>query len=114
MKKLLFLCAVFTIVLPSWILGQPSKAPDWGGATCVWHEPDANTVAQINEPRYLRLTFNVAAKPTSGELWITVDNVYVVYVNGQKIGADSEWSTVEKYDVAKHLVLGKNVLAIKA
>ena len=27
---------------------------------------------------------------------------------------DNEWTTVEKYDVAKHLVVGKNVLAIQA
>src|SRR5262249_31592915 len=44
----------------------------------------------------------------------TVDNHYVAYVNGAKVGEDAEWSSVEKYDVAKLLVPGKNVLAIKA
>ena len=35
-----------------------------------------------------------------------MDNEYEAFVNGHKVGADGEWVTVEKYDVAKHLVQG--------
>ena len=91
-----------------------NAANTWGGASWVWDEADANKLPQSNDPRYLRLSLTLAAKPAQAELWITVDNVYTAYVNGQLVGSDSEWSTVEKYDVAKHLVVGKNVLAIKA
>ena len=56
----------------------------------------------------------MAGKAVQAELWITVDNHYTVYVNGQKVGSDGQWETVEKYDVTKHLVAGKNVLAIVA
>jgi putative membrane-bound dehydrogenase-like protein len=113
MKYLSLLAALLFVSLttPAW---AQKAANSWGGAAWVWDEPDANKVTQNNDPRYLRRTFELSAKPLAAELWITVDNHYIVYVNGQKVGEDSEWSTVEKYDVAKHLVVGKNVLAIKA
>ena len=112
MRKFLPLLCVLQLALTSSAAAQDAKG--WAGAMWVWDEPNANTVTQSNDPRFLRLAFDLAAKPTQAELWITVDNVYTAYVNGKKVGSDAEWSTVEKYDVAKHLVVGKNVLAIKA
>src|SRR5438309_11347357 len=112
MKNIILLTTALILSLAAPLFAQPANA--WADAKWVWDEPDANKVAQNNEPRYLRLSFNLDAKPQAAELWITVDNVYVAYVNGQKVGADNEWSTIEKYDVAKHLVVGKNVLAIQA
>src|SRR5438552_1213958 len=107
----LFLSVVLiaSISLPTF-----AQNPGWASASWVWDEADANKITQNNEPRYLRCAFDLAAKPSAAELWITVDNVYIAYVNGQKVGEDAEWATVEKYDVGKHLVVGKNVLAIKA
>src|SRR5205823_14887378 len=67
-----------------------------------------------DDPRYLRRTFELTGKPTNAELWITADNEYTVYVNGQKVGAGKEWQQLDKYDVTKHLIHGKNVLAIRA
>lgn len=94
-------------------VAQNAAPTGWAGASWVWDQPDAHQVAQSNDPRYLRRTFTLPGKATKAELWITADNHYTVYLNSQKIGADGEWSTVEKYDVAKHLVSGKNVLAIQ-
>jgi putative membrane-bound dehydrogenase-like protein len=111
MRKTIPLVAVLFVGLTSSAFAQNAT---WADAKWIWDEPDANKNAQTNDPRYLRLSFNLDAKPQAAELWITVDNVYVAYVNGQKVGTDAEWSTVEKYDVAKHLVVGKNVLAIQA
>ncbi len=109
-NRIVLLCVLFLG------LASPAFAQNigWADAKWVWDEPDANKLPQTNDPRYLRLTFDLAARPMAAELWITADNIYVAYVNGQKVGTDAEWSTVEKYDVAKHLVVGKNVLAIKA
>ena len=107
--KNLSLLAVLLLASPVF-----AQSNSWGDAKWVWDEPDANTVAQDNEPRYLRRTFDLAAKPKAAELWVTADNLFVAYVNGQKVGEGAEWSKVAQYDVAKHLVVGKNVLAIKA
>ncbi len=112
MKNILLLTAALILSLAGPL--HPQTADTWGGAKWVWDEPDANTVPQNNEPRYLRLSFTLAAKPASAELWVTADNLYVAHVNGQKVGDGKDWSSVDKYDVAKHLVVGKNVLAIQA
>jgi quinoprotein glucose dehydrogenase len=104
--------ALGLVLMVSWLWAQNSS-PGWGGAVWVWDQPDAHQIAQTNEPRFLRQTFDVKGKVIQAELWITADNHYVVHVNGHKIGEDNEWSTVEKYDVVKHLLPGKNVLAIQ-
>src|ERR1043165_3443348 len=114
MKKFLLFCGGLHVLLASWSLAQNTSSKGWGGASWVWDEPDANKVAQNNDPRYLRRSFELSAKVVQAQLWITADNHYVVYVNGQKVGEDAEWNSVEKYDVARHLVVGKNVLAIQA
>ena len=104
------LIAALLVATPSWA----QSAKSWAGAMWVWDEPDANKTPQTNDPRYLRLAFDLGAKPQAAELWITADNLYTAYVNGQKVGAGSQWKNIDKYDVAKHLVVGKNVLAIQA
>jgi quinoprotein glucose dehydrogenase len=114
MKKLVPLLCGLALTLVSLSPAQQPSPRDWGGAAWIWDQPDAHQVAQSNDPRFLRRTFTLSAKVSKAELWITADNVYVVYVNGQKVGQDSEWNTVEKYDVAKYLAPGKNVLAIEA
>ncbi|MBI3821696.1 MAG: hypothetical protein HY289_03340, partial [Planctomycetes bacterium] len=91
-----------------------ASSNSWADAMWIWDEADANKVPQNNEPRYLRLSFNLSAAPQAAELWVTADNLYVAHVNGVKVGDGKEWAIVDKYDVAKHLVAGKNVLAIKA
>src|SRR5437667_7091839 len=98
MRALLFLsCLSFASILAQ----TPSG---WDGAFWVWDQPEANKIAQTNDPRYLRRVFTLAARPTKAELKITVDNHYEVFVNGHKVGTDGEWATVEKYEVAQHLI----------
>jgi putative membrane-bound dehydrogenase-like protein len=113
MKTTLLVCGTL-LLLTSRALGQTDAAKSWGDARWVWDEIDADKVPQNNEPRYLRRTFELTTAPKSAELWITADNLYVVHVNGQKVGDGADWKSVGKYDVARHLVVGKNVLAIKA
>ena len=111
MKKLLVLAIGLLLVVSS---GAQNVSPGWGEAVWIWDQPDADKTAQSNDPRYVRRAFTLAAKPVKADLWITADNHYTVYINGHKVGADNEWSTVEKYQVGKYLVQGKNVLAILA
>src|ERR1019366_5134126 len=113
MKKWFLLSIVLLVALGTGAIAQtPAVKNSWGGAAWVWDEPDANKVPQNNEPRYLRRTFELSSRTVQAELWISADNIYTAYVNGQKIGTGAEWSNVGKYDVAKSLVVGKNVLAI--
>src|SRR4051812_20280819 len=104
---------VASLLFASFAAPAFAQSNSWGGALWVWDEADANTVPQNDEPRYLRRSFDLSAKPKAAELWVTADNLFVAYVNGQKVGEGSDWAAVPKFDVAKHLVVGKNVLAIK-
>src|SRR5580765_5579995 len=107
MKKLLPFGTLLIVAFTSWTVAQPDSPNTWGDAMWVWDEADANKVPQNDEPRYLRLSFNLAATPQAAELWVTADNLYVAYVNGVKVGDGKEWSQVDRYNVAKHLVAGK-------
>lgn len=113
MKTLLPLACAVLAALPSLATAQ-TAVRGWGGAAWVWDQPEAQATPQSNEPRYLRRRFTLKARPAKAELWITADNHYVAYVNGTKVGADSRWESVEKYDVTRHLVAGTNVLALVA
>src|SRR4051812_25956940 len=104
MKKMSLL-ACSLLLSATAAFAQPSR--DWAGASWVWDQPDANQSAQTDDPRYLRRTFELPAAAKKAELIITADNEYTVYVNGQKVGGDGEWQTVERYDVARHLTVGK-------
>jgi quinoprotein glucose dehydrogenase len=114
MHKLLLVCCGLLVLCPAHAAAQSPSPGGWGGASWVWDQPNANQVVQSDDPRYLRLTFKLAARPAHADLWVTVDNEYVAYVNGHKVGSNGEWSIVKKYDVARFLTAGKNVLAVEA
>ena len=54
----------------------------------------------------------------SAELLATADNLYEVYLNGQRVGGSTEepndWSKPRRYDVAGMLTLGDNTIAVEA
>src|SRR5258708_17441012 len=100
MKKTLLVAVLIAGTVP--LVFAQTGAPGWGSVRWVWDQADANNVAQTDDPRYLRRTFELAGKPAKAELWITADNEYAVYVNGQKIGTGAQWSKDGTYDGAKH------------
>src|SRR5579864_6352728 len=81
MKKLPVLAIGLLLVVSS---GAQNASPGWGEAVWIWDQPDADKTAQSNEPRYVRRTFTLAAKPVKADLWITADNHYTAYLNGHK------------------------------
>ncbi len=50
----------------------------------------------------------------SGEVQISCDNAYELYVNGRKAGEGSDWHTLDSHDITKYLTPGRNTVAIKA
>ncbi len=101
------------LLLAAWLVASTAHA-QWGTAQWVWDSPQGNKAQQTNDPRYLRLAFDLDALPTKAELRIAADNAYVAWINGVKVGAGSEWQAPGVHDVLKQLVVGKNVLAIEA
>jgi hypothetical protein len=92
----------------------PAVVELWAGANWLWDNAEATKKDQTAAPRYLRRTFDLASAPASAVLLATCDDQYVVYVNGQRVAAGSEWLTPESHNLTGHLHAGKNVLALEA
>ncbi len=90
------------------------ETPVWKGAHWIWDRAGGEADARTNDSRYLRRQFQLANKPKAAEIHITVDNEYKLFVNGEKIGGDGDWTDVEKHDITKLLNKGTNVVAIDA
>src|SRR5690242_19711194 len=88
---------------------QPVGEPQW-----IWFDEGDPLASAPAETRYFRRTFTIARGPiVEANLSITADNTYTVWVNGAEVGSGNEWSRLDTYDVKRHLVKGKNVIAIR-
>jgi len=77
-----------------------------GDSKWIWSQAGESD----NAPRYIRAAFDLADDVATAKLIITCDNGYDAFVNGKAVGKGTEWSAPGNYDVAAHLVKGKNVL----
>jgi hypothetical protein len=68
------------------------------------------------ERQAFRRTLTAKSKPTLAWLLITADSGYELFVNGEKVGADSAdgKQTVEKYDLSPYIAKGKNAIVVSA
>jgi putative heme-binding domain-containing protein len=60
-----------------------------------------------------RKSFNLS-KPESGEIQITADDRYQLFVNGRQVGKGDQWKKLDSYDITEFLVAGPNVVAVLA
>ena len=104
------------------VIGAPPMSP-WGtipgmnptGAKWIWTREGTNawvTPDISNVDRYFRKEFVIPGNPTAGNVRITVDNEYVIYVNGVLIGSNNDWYAAETYDIRSNLHQGKNLIAV--
>lgn len=67
---------------------------------------------------YVRKTFDLKTRPRSAFLYVTANNRFVAWINGQLVGATSGskgdliWTDVRHFRVAGYLRKGRNVIAI--
>jgi putative membrane-bound dehydrogenase-like protein len=61
---------------------------------------------------FFRKTFHMGP-PESGEVHVSCDDSYELFVNGQRVGTGTNWKKMNVYNVTKYLVEGENVVAIK-
>ncbi|MCH8043447.1 MAG: HEAT repeat domain-containing protein [Planctomycetes bacterium] len=81
--------------VPQWIWSGAHKHREVPVATC-----------------YFRKVFEMGT-PEAGQIEITGDDGYELYVNGHAIGSGSNWKQLDSYDITKYLQPGENVVAAK-
>jgi len=78
--------------------------PEW-----IW----SNGKPADNEVAFFRKIFVLDGAVKKAALAASGDNGIKVYVNGKEVGESGDWSSPVKVDIAKHLIAGTNVLAIR-
>jgi alpha-L-rhamnosidase len=126
-------CSALLGISLNWALAQerpPTVDPTYGmsipkRATEAKLSPDATWIwaNQVSDDQtiYLRRGFRVTRAPRKATLFVTADNGFTAYFNGQMVGstpADSSdgnlWQRVQALDVGSRLKPGANVIAIRA
>jgi len=85
----------------------PAK-PRW-----IWSEPSAASKAAA-QTVYFRKKLNLPKAPEKGEIIVTCDNSFRLFVNGKEAGASKDFTKPKLIKVAKFLKPGENVIAIAA
>jgi hypothetical protein len=106
---------IFLALLGSFVYGSVNPKQDKNKAASmlneafwIWHPNEAD----VGEVVSFRKEFNMKDIPVKADFTITGDNSYILYINGEKIGEDSCWETLDKYDISKYLHVGKNIISV--
>src|SRR5258708_7756434 len=88
----------------------PAQAQDAKGVQWIWYN-EGNPLAEAPvATRFFRRVFEVKQEVKEASLDITADNSFTVWINGAEIGSGNEWMHVNRFDVKRRLVKGKNVI----
>ncbi len=102
-----------TLATPSTSPAKPAIAPH--EAQWIW-SPAAEEITKTASPLgtcYFRRSFEMT-QPESGEVQITADESYELYVNGRKVGDGHNWHVMDIHDITKFLKPGHNTVAVMA
>lgn len=83
------------------------------GAKWIWYPEGEPAKEAPAGTRHFRFTFE-AGKPAKAKLYIAVDNLAHVSLNGQKVGDVNTYYTITTIDLLKHLQEGTNTLLVTA
>ncbi|MBX3415296.1 MAG: HEAT repeat domain-containing protein [Pirellulales bacterium] len=103
------------LVLVAISLGHAPAAFAWqesGDAQWIW-APDQQPGEIPPGTVYFRRVFN-ENDPERGQVEITCDDAFTLYVNGREVASDADWHTMKIYDIHKYLSKGRNVVAVRA
>jgi len=91
-----------------------TEQPEWG--QWIWYPEGEPTTNAPVAKRYFRRGFELpdGANVARGMLWISADDRFTAYLNGDKLRDHTGTGTVAKIDVTAKLRHGANVLAIEA
>lgn len=104
-----------------WVGGPAtSVAQTAGGVAWIWSNEGDPSRQAPEGIRHFRKVFvgkpHDSAGPivVEGDLDITADDAFRVWINGVEVGRGDNPGRVYRFDVARHIVMGPNVLAVEA
>lgn len=104
----LAIAAVFTISAPATVNGADV---DGGEAQWIWTAEQAEAEVPAGTV-YFRKTFGLG-EPESGQIQITADDSFELFVNGRTVGRGDDWRKLAVFDILRFLRNGRNVVAVK-
>ncbi|MGI9430062.1 MAG: DUF7133 domain-containing protein, partial [Bythopirellula sp.] len=81
-------------------------------AQWIWSSAHTKNEVPVGEC-YFRKSFDLQA-PELGEVQITADNRFELFVNDQLVGRGEDWRQLQVYDISKYLRQGRNCIGVKA
>src|SRR6056297_2906564 len=82
-------------------------------ASWIWAVGEPGTAPPPEELAF-RKVWQLERVPAQGVGVVTCDNRYTLYVNGQKVAADDDWTTLDPLVLTPYLREGENVLVVIA
>jgi putative heme-binding domain-containing protein len=93
------------------LLGQEPRASGQD-AQWIWTPADDGQGSAPAGTCFFRRAFDLA-QPEAGEVQITADESYELFVNSRKVGEGKNWRVMDVHDITKYLVAGRNVVSVK-
>ena len=88
------------------VAGEDDVDAQW-----IWSPAHAKNEVPVGDC-YFRKSFKLGS-PELGEVQITADNDFQLFVNGQPVGQGADWRQLEVYDISKQLQKGVNTIAVQ-
>ncbi len=113
---LLFSLILSTLLCPALLAADPidKKLQEERKSSPQWIWSAAHKKNKVPEGTcYFRKSLKLRV-PEEGEIHITADNQFQLYVNGQPVGTGSDWRQIEVFDITKYLQKGNNTIAVEA
>ncbi len=94
-------------------IGQDSPVKN---AKWIWHAEGNPAIAVPPGNRFFRrvVALDAAKEVASAQLALTADNGFEVWVNGERVGAGEDASKLFRFDIARWLKPGTNLIAVAA
>jgi hypothetical protein len=97
----------------SWDTNAPLQQITWGD--WIWFPEGDPAKDAPAEARYFRRAFEVPDAPlTRATLRLAVDDKFIAYLNGERLGSHNTWRSFREFNITKRLAPSKNVLAVRA
>jgi lysophospholipase L1-like esterase len=100
-------CWLTVVVASCAVLSADAAEPQW-----IWNTKDAATRASAGQC-FFRKSFKLEG-PQSGEIEITCDNAFDLYVNGRAVGSGNNFKERTRFNIGGLLAPGENLIAVSA